>query len=175
MDKKLKILGSLLAVFVLIAIAHSAAHFYFFGTGIAGFLKSGLLGLAIDESAVNGGEEGSKWGASASQILVIVEWVLVFSLLILSYSRNKSSIVREVKDLRAMKNLKTIENATEIDVLYEMLKEMKSIGFPAIEEVFGVDRSVVKSWAETLRLGNLATVEYPRIGEPELVLIRKNS
>ncbi|MFH1425573.1 MAG: hypothetical protein ABIG28_02470 [archaeon] len=169
MDKRLRVLVGMLFVFVLIAFVHSAVHFYFFG---AGFFDRGISGLAVDGSEVDGKPEGGL-GDSISQILVVAEWIFVLVLLIFSYARSKKNFEKEVASLKNMGGVKLAENGTEIDKLYEILKEMKTISFPAVEEVFDIDREVVKGWAETLRLGNLARVDYPRIGEPEIVLIEK--
>ena len=64
---------------------------------------------------------------------------------------------------------------TDIDRLYEILKQKKRIRFSAVEKAFNVDEEVVKSWAETLELGGFAVVGYSRVGKPELVLTGENN
>jgi predicted ArsR family transcriptional regulator len=59
---------------------------------------------------------------------------------------------------------------TDIDKLYEILKERKKISFKAISRAFKVSDETVRKWGTTLESGNLARVEYPSIGYPELVI-----
>ena len=165
---------SFVLVVLLVAVAHSFFHFYFFGTGIQGFRETGISGLSIGNTDV--GEEATgefSLGVSFSQIFIIVEWILLFFLLIFSYARGKTALNKEINDLRSLKSLKGGANKTDIDKLYEMLQERKRISFSAIANAFEINLSVVRSWAETLETGKLAEIDYPRVGEPEIVLKNK--
>jgi hypothetical protein len=180
MNKRVKFLAVLLVLFLIIAVGHSIFHFYIWGTGLSGFHEEGssvaIGGLVIGEEDV--GEERTGEFSSRlefSQMFVIGEWFLVFVFIILSYVAGRTSFKKEVDSIRIGRLKEISETATDIDRLYEILRKKKRARFSAIEKAFGVDEEVVKSWAETLELGGLASVDYPSVGEPELVFVEKNS
>lgn len=174
--KRLYVLKVLLPIIISIAVLHSVFHFFVWGTGIPGFAESGISGLAVGKSGV--GEEATgvfSLGVSFSQILVVIEWVFVFMALIFVYIGRKANYKNEIVNLKSLKESKEGGKSTEIDTLYEILKEKKRIGFFAIEQVFDVEEEIVRVWADTLSNGGMAMVDYPRTGEPQLVLIEERN
>lgn len=173
--ERFKFLQFSLVLIIILAAGHSFFHFYFYGTGIAGFRETGISGLVSGEEDVGEEATGSyDIGISVSQIFVVCEWLLAFALIIFAYIKGNINFKKEVIDLKIKRSGKDEGNKTDLDRLYELLQEKKRIRFMAIQKVFEIDDEVVKNWADTLEAGNLATVVYPRIGEPELVLKEKD-
>ena len=173
MKRSKVLLFSVLFIFVL-AIAHVSFHFYFFGTGISGFREIGISGL------VSGGEDVGEEltgiysiDMSLSQIFIVFEWAALFFLLVFSYARSRVGLTKEVSSIRLLKEKNTGGTRTDLDRLYDILQDKKRISFSAAAKAFDVDIRVVRDWAETLASAGLITVDYPRIGDPEIVLIEK--
>lgn len=170
--KRIRVLRVLLPVVVLVAVLHLVFHFSVWGTGIPGFAEGGISGLAVGKSGV--GEEATgvfSLSVSFSQILIVIEWVFIFMALIFVYIGGKANYKKEIVDLKSLKENKEGGRNTEIDVLYEILRERKRIGFFAIGQAFDVEEEMVRVWADTLSNGGMAMVDYPRTGDPQLVLI----
>ena len=181
MQKKRGVFWALL-FFLLIAIVHSVLHVYVWGLGIPGFFDKGISGFSVGKFSI--GEEqtgGYSLDVSLSQILVIVEWFFVLAFFIFMHTRNRISSKKEFNDLQISKNKNLSssnknspsKNKTDLDVLYDLLQSKKRISFAAIIKTFNVDEKTAMNWAKILEVGNLATISYPRVGSPELVLIEK--
>lgn len=175
MKKGVKILVVALWLFLIVAAGHSIFHFYVFGTGIQGFFENGLSGFSIGGFSV-GEEKTGTYSAtiSISQVAVILEWLALIVMFVLVYAKSKIEFNRETRDLAARRLNLEAHAKTDLDKVYELLKRENRISFSAIKKVFEVDDEIVEGWAEILRSGSLATVDYPRIGGPELVLKLKN-
>lgn len=175
MKRGTKILVGLLWVFIIVAGGHAVFHFYLFGTGIQGFFENGVSGFSIGGFTVGEEKTGAYSAAvSISQTAVIVEWLAILFIFALVYTRNRIEFSKEMKSLQSEKAGVDARAKTDLDKLYELLKNKKRISFSAVRKVFDVDEELVKSWAETLKSGNLAGVDYPRIGGPELVLLEQS-
>jgi|SRR3989344_3507008 len=164
-----------LFVVVVIALGQTVYHVYTWGIGIPGFDGTVLAGLVAGEGDV--GEESTglfSLGVSFSQILVVVEWLVVLVVLVFAYNKGKANLKKEVEDV--MQSKSKIENGryTELDKLYDILRERKRVGFEVIEKVFEVDDEVVNDWATTLEKAKLVSIEYPRMGYPILVYVEKD-
>ena len=168
MDKKVGNLFLVLAFLAVLAVAHTVTHFYVWG---ASFYGISIGGLAID--GIEDGNEPDSFfiGVSLSQLFVVMEWVSVFILFFVFFSVSRVTLKKETEELARAKAA-TKMDGTVIDVLYNILRDKHRLNFEAIKSVFNVDMKIVERWAETLKSGNLAEVEYPRVGGPELVLKR---
>ena len=167
-----RIAGVLVSMLVLFAIFHSIAHFSFFGTGISGFYKSGVSGLAIGKTNV--GEEASvyKKYSPFSRGLLVVVWgiILAFCLVIFYKNSVRAKVVHIDEDISGLRKIASGEVNTDLDVLYLLLKKRKVVPLAEISRLFGIDKEQVNEWCNILESGNLASVGYPRFGEPELRL-----
>ena len=65
----------------------------------------------------------------------------------------------------------TGKSRTDLDVLYDILKDKKAVDLSDIENVFKVDSEIAFGWAKILENGDLAIIDYPRFGKPILRLI----
>jgi len=179
MRKAKRFFGTLLAISLVLAVVFSMAHLYFFGTGFAGIRgeeRPGITigGLAIGEPDVGEHLTGYAVDISTSQMIVIGEWVAALIFLVIFYSISRAHFKREVMDIKSRRGKGKQGNTTDLDKLHEILKKRKRIRFMAIEKAFDVNSEIVKNWSKTLEMGNIATIDYPRIGEPELVLTEKS-
>lgn len=66
-------------------------------------------------------------------------------------------------------------SGTSLDALYKILLEKKSLNINFIEDLFGIKKDLALEWARILESGDLATLDYPGIGAPKLVLKEKIS
>jgi hypothetical protein len=180
MLKAKRFFGVLLAISLILAVVFSVGHLYFFGSGFVGIRGEtqpgfSIGGLAIGEPDVGEHLTGYAVDISTSQIIVISEWVLALIFLVIFYSLSRAHFRKEVMDIKTKRGKRKKGNSTDLDKLHEILKKKKRVRFMAIEEAFDVNQEIVKNWSKTLELGNIATIDYPRIGEPELVLVEKKS
>ncbi|MFH0808397.1 MAG: hypothetical protein V1888_02165 [archaeon] len=129
-----------------------------------------LSGNAIRDSAIKFYESST----TDNKILVLIELVIGFSGIAFIYW-----IVRRLR----RKNLffkygiikeKVRKSLTDLDTLYEILKERKSIGIADIEKLFNVNSEVALGWAKILENGDLAIIDYPSFGKPVLMLVEEN-
>lgn len=165
----LKIVISLV---VLIAIIHASVHVIIFNTNISLAKTIGLSGLAIGETNTENIENNLKQNESIplpSMVIIITEWVLVFSLVALSSIKRKlTESIQKASHVELVK--KKNKSDTEIDTMYEMLKKNKKISLTKLAELFKVDRRIVEEWGKILEENGLAVVDYPRFGEIEIRL-----
>ena len=159
-----------LIVVIGIAVLHTVVHLLFYGTGLAGFGERGVSGLAVQKLSDNPDEISPVKGLTASKVFVFTEWIFVVFMFFLVSAKKQSVIKKEAEALKVQIRFDGSNAKTDIDRLYELLKEKKRLGISAIAKAFDVDKEVVLEWGETLELGELAYVNYPRIGEPEIVV-----
>lgn len=82
--------------------------------------------------------------------------------------------VTHTKDLFQYNNfMEKGRSKTDLDSLYKILKEKKSMSISDISRVFKVDLEVALGWAKILESGDLAIIEYPRFGKPILTIMGK--
>ena len=60
------------------------------------------------------------------------------------------------------------KSETEIDVLYRLLQEKKSLSVATIAKTFGITKEKAIEWAKILEDNDLATVEYPAFNDPQV-------
>src|SRR3990167_5953895 len=160
--KRSRFLFMFAVVLIFIAIVHTTGHFYFFGTGIQGFRETGLSGLSVGERDV--GEDATgiySIDSSISQIMII------------GFARSRSRSRDEFNELKISLGKIKGERDTDLDKLYGALQERKRIGFGVIAKAFNVHGKVVHEWAKILESGKLANIDYPRVEDPEIVLVEK--
>ena len=111
--------------------------------------------------------------STRSRLIIAGEWllILVIILVVLVKGKMRANKIEKIKvDPSLLTKYKKSRSETDIDVLYEILKEKKNLTFPMIEKLFNVKRQIVMNWGEILESGNLAEIRYPTVGDPRLVL-----
>ena len=174
--KKRQMIGkAFFYLIVAIAILHTAVHFVSFEGKIVGLTEEGISGFSIGKFAV--GEEileSYPIGSSFSRLIVIGEWFFVLLFALFFYANSRIDFMKEVVELKTIKNSSNSEYSTDLDRLYGLLKNRKRVSFKAVAEVFDIDVELAKEWGDTLKSGGLANIEYPRVGDAELVLKENN-
>ncbi len=165
---------SLVAVFV---VLHSVYHVFVFGTGISGFAQAGISGIVIGDKDFR--EEiqiisSGVFNKSFSKIILFVEWGLLFALLVFAFVRKRITSKRELESLHIRKNSsKSKGPSTDLDSLYDILKDKKHLKLSTISKVYGIDKEVAMLWGKTLESGKLIRVDYPFFSEPRFVYTEK--
>lgn len=164
---------SVLLLFVLtVALVHTSLHVIVYGTGINGLSEKGISGFAIgSRSADEIGQELKTKNPvlnPLSKIVISGEWLVLLTLITGSIILERKKGILEPAIVKPIKPAGKSE--TDLDALYTLLKEQKKIKFSVISKAFNVPKEVVADWANILESGNLASVNYPRMSEPELTL-----
>ncbi len=165
----LQFLGMIL---LLVALTHTAFHFLFFGTGISSFGERGISGLAIGPISFDDSAKQEYFNLSPfSRGVIIIEWVAIIFILVFAFVKNKMNVKKEVIDL----NLKEryTKSKTDLDVLYDVLKEKKHLRISTVSKAFSIDRETAMEWCQILESGNLASIEYPTFGDAEVKINEK--
>lgn len=162
------IVNGLIVLVVTAAILHTSAHFAVYGTGVSGYGESGVSGYAIGGKAIDQIKQEYSRASIVSKIIIIGEWSLLVLLIGISLVGDKirTKKTRETLEINRSKD----KSNTDIDLLYEALKERKSIPISTISETFKISDQASLEWAKILEDAGLATIYYPRFGEAELKL-----
>jgi hypothetical protein len=96
-----------------------------------------------------------------TKMFLIAQWTVLFLALLII-------LVRDIKLGGRTEEIKIENKGTDLDALYNTLKEKKQLKISSIAKVFKVDKEIALEWGKTLEAGNLASVEYPGIGGPVL-------
>ena len=168
--RKKRIFGIITSVLIIAIILHQTLHFTIFGTGISGLYETGISGLSIGKFYLGEELRKNQTASPVSRTILIIEWSLLIIAIAFIFVRNKIEAKKEAESVKLPQKYKKSEKSTELDVFYNLLKEKKHLKLSTIEKVFSVSKKVALSWAKTLESGNLARIEYPRFGEPEVIL-----
>ncbi len=161
-----KIIVSLL---LLIAIVHFTFQITVFGTGISGVYEKGISGLSIGRFSIDEKFRNTFQPISPiSKILLITEWSMLIIWFIILLTKKKMEDKSEIVTLS--KKYKTTPTSTDLDILYNILKEKKHLKLSTISRLFDINKEIALNWCKMLESGNLATLNYPKIGVPEITL-----
>ncbi len=167
MGKKLALVFSL--VFVVVGF-HTLFHIVLYGTGISGIAELGISGLSIGKFSIDRDlRESSSNYSMLSIILLIGEWSILILLAISAMVGNKKEEQNNLVTSSLVDKYRA-KTKTDLDVLYDILKEKKKVKIMSIARIFNVKEDIALNWAKALEAANLAYINYPRVGEPELVL-----
>src|SRR3989344_179326 len=106
-----------------------------------------------------------------STVAILIEFVALFIISMMFISHKKRLKLRKkVLDLR---NFHSSRTTTDLDALYEVLKEKKKLSLSTIANTFNISTALVYEWGKILENGGLAKIEYPRFKEPILTLMEE--
>lgn len=173
-----KIAKAMMALVILVLVIHITAHFMIYGTGVKGFGEKGVSGLSIgsleiDGKAIDAFRSDNPESNNISKYIIAGEWVVLIAILLYILVKGKMKLDKEIKseELTKREIRPHRGNETDIDILYDLLKEKKEIRLAVIAKSFGVSESTALEWCKILEEGDLATLKYPTVGSPKLVLI----
>jgi Trk-type K+ transport system membrane component len=165
-----KVVITIWAFLVVIALIHTSLHIVIYGVNIPGVGKASLSGLSIGGLKLGQDIKLNMGIFNSSKIILIAEWVLIGAIFLYVFLRSLTRKKEEVKELRTQKEVHRTGMETELDHLHNILKERKRLSLSTIVKLFGVDKDTATDWIKTLEAANLAMVHYPRFGEPEVIL-----
>ncbi|MBI2452013.1 hypothetical protein HYV50_02960 [Candidatus Pacearchaeota archaeon] len=173
---RVKVLWGFLFFILALSILHSAWHIYYFDASVSDIFGKGISGLLIGKADVGEEIKNFVYGESVSKIFVLAEWILIFLAILLLYIERKMGHKKELfvigNDLR--NNIRRSGTATDLDVLYDLLKERKRLSISAIARAFNVSRDLVMEWGKIFQSKEIAEIEYPLFGQPEIVFNEKD-
>lgn len=166
----------LINVIILIFIVNVILHIIIFGTGIKGILKNGINQIVFGSKVLQiSAFSDLHYGLRIySFFAIVIELILIFYFIFKEY-KGKEDVSKELKEIQRLKmHYSASKNQTEIDVLYNILKEKKKIKLSVLNIVFGVDKNTLREWIDSLEAGNLAELKKKSFGELEIVLKKED-
>ena len=105
------------------------------------------------------------------KILFLVQFIVGIVVIVLIFLAIKRLRTKRAFSKQSFMEKGVGRSRTDLDTLYEILKQKKEIGMADIEKVFKVDSDIAFGWAKILENGDLAVIDYPRFGKPVLRLV----
>jgi hypothetical protein len=131
-------------------------------------LSSNLTGFAISESLSN-----SFYSLSPlARIFMIGQWVVLLSVLLFAGIRDLRMHKNKSESIDFHIEINADKNKTDLDTLYEIIKENQELPISAISKSFNITKEIAMEWCKILESGELVTISYPGFSEP---LIRINN
>ncbi len=107
------------------------------------------------------------------KIFMISQWIIL--LFILFYAAFRDKMIQKIKneniDLHIQRN--PDKNKTDLDVLYDILKDKKELPISAISKSFNVTKDIAMEWCKILESGELVSISYPGFSEPFVCINEK--
>jgi len=168
--------GMLMVAVMIVILVHTGLHLAIYGTQTSS--EKGISGLTIGTISTNDIREKLQErfpaAANMSRTILILEWIAVAGVFaglffIRKFYHHKEDVPLDVN----VSEISRGKSKTDIDVLYELIKEKKRIKILSITKLFDVKEETALEWAKILESSNLAAINYPRVGDPELVINEK--
>ncbi|RMD45471.1 hypothetical protein D6829_02260 [Candidatus Pacearchaeota archaeon] len=103
---------------------------------------------------------------TTSKIFLIIQWVIILVIVVIALIKNQKVMQRRNK-IGSINIKKAMANSkTELDALYNILKERKELSIKEICSVFKIKEDLAMEWARILEAGELITIDYPTFGSP---------
>jgi len=114
------------------------------------------------------------FGLSLSLIAFILQWVVLLLIVIYTYSK----FIQHKKSEQLKVNIHLVKrsfskSSTDLDVLYNLLKEKKKLPITTISKLFKITKEKAVEWAKILENHKLAIIEYPAFSDPEVRIYEK--
>ena len=111
--------------------------------------------------------------SSPSRELIFSQAILVGTIIFFIIFRKIMKAEKKKKRKKVDIRRASQESGTSLDALYKILVERKSLNINFIADIFEIKRDLAMEWARILESGDLATLDYPGIGTPRLILKEK--
>ncbi len=110
-----------------------------------------------------------------STIIFVVQWFILFIILLILYINFLKRKRQEKKEIKSVKKERQKKGtATDLDSLYELLKDKKRLGVSSIAKAFNISEDKAMEWAKIFEKNNLGYIEYPAFSEAKLCLKEEN-
>jgi hypothetical protein len=160
---------------VLIGLLHGFFHFFVWKSGVSELAETGVSGLALTEGGWLADLEARVYPSSSlSATVLAVEWGVILFFVVVLMVRRKKLDRQEFDSLNLTKSrIEKSWTKTDLDNLYEVLKERKDLKLQTISKAYSVDKTVVMSWGKALETAGLIKIEYPLFGDPKFIYEEK--
>lgn len=134
-------------------------------------LSAGLTGFSVKDTVF----QSYSTMSSGVKIFLIAEWGFLFLILLFSLYKDRGMRKRknETIDIHIKKNLE--KNKTDLDTLYEILRDKKEISISTISKSFNVEKDIAMEWCKILESGELVVIDYPSFSEPVVKINEKEA
>jgi len=133
--------------------------------------NKGLTGLTIKESVASAYKNISPLSKAA----LVGQWLILIAMLVfVSLKDRGSAMIQDEVSQTDFANMSR-QRGTDLDTLYNILKEKEQIRISTVSKVFKVDKKTAMEWGKILESGNLAVIDYISTKEPIIKLSRKSS
>jgi hypothetical protein len=156
----------------LLALFHTFFHVAVYGTGVTGAMQNGISGFVVSKEVISQNLNDTNSAVPGFSLMFIVgEWVFLLCSFVLTVFKNGAEAKNErgINISSISKRIKS-STSTDLDVLYELLKEKKRVKVSAVMKAFDLEEEMAMNWCKILESGNLAVIEYSRVGEPIIEL-----
>jgi len=106
-------------------------------------------------------------------IVSVIFIILIIFLLYKKVLRNKENKITK-NDYQIIKYKKT-KAGTDFDILYNLLKDKKSMRIGTVSHIFNISKEKSLEWARILENHNLVMIEYPTFSDPIIKIDNKES
>ncbi|MFA5856020.1 MAG: hypothetical protein WC867_01580 [Candidatus Pacearchaeota archaeon] len=108
------------------------------------------------------------------KIFLAIQWAILVIVLVFALLRDKH--IKRIKESTIVLNVKKDlgKNKTELDVLYDVLRDKKELNISTISKSFNITKDKAIEWCKILESGDLATIDYPGFGEPYVRILDKD-
>ena len=108
--------------------------------------------------------------------LVLFLQLGIFILILLYAAFKDRGVLQDKKEIDEI-NLKetTKQPGTDLDTLYNLLKEKDNLRISTIRKIFKIDKDLAMEWGKTLEEGGLAVIDYPRFSGPILKIKKREN
>jgi len=162
---KSAILWTIIIVIGIIALVHTLFQLYVYGMGTDGLYKKAVSGFAFaDSSKIDAMKTAYPNSRMLSLFLVIAEWIALGALVLGTRNHRKKFSMTEIKQSVSESKSKKSVSKTDMDVLYDLLKEKKELSVSEIAKAFDISSETAMEWCEMLEDSNLAEIEYSNMG-----------
>lgn len=123
-------------------------------------ISKGFTGYAVSENITRIFTEMTL----NTKLFLVGEWGLILVFLIGVFIRDILIRGKELSGIDIQKI--TGKSGTDLDTLYNILQEKKKLRISSIAKAFKINRETAMEWCKILESGNLASIDYPGVGEP---------
>jgi len=100
-------------------------------------------------------------------------WVLILIIVFIAFINSMKSKREENIKINLNKWVKKSKSDTDIDGLYNILKEKKKLNLGTIARTFKITKENALDWSKILENHELVIIDYPTFGEPTIRIYEK--
>jgi len=118
-------------------------------------------GFSIKESVVDSYSSLSVY----SKVFMISLWFFLFFFLTFAVFRDVTLGKKKNEEIDIHIKRNSNENKTDLDLLYDIIKNNKELPISAISKSFGIKKEAALEWCKILESGDLVSISYPGFSE----------